>query len=134
VSASATPERAHAHRRGAAQLLGLEAMKWPGLRRRASIGIVAGIAAFAATAVLSLMRNAGAGSAPLPLAALSTVGTLHPIGNVGPLGPEDVPIPNADALPPPRPLAIPLLAHAEIQLDVGRPLIAPENITFPPRL
>lgn len=25
----------------------------------------------------------------------------------------------------------PLLAHAQIQLDVGRPLIAPEHITFP---
>jgi len=30
-----------------------------------------------------------------------------------------------------NPRAIPLLAHAQIQLDVGRPLIAPEHITFP---
>jgi hypothetical protein len=30
-----------------------------------------------------------------------------------------------------NPRDIPLLAHAQIQLDVGRPLIAPEQITFP---
>jgi hypothetical protein len=30
-----------------------------------------------------------------------------------------------------NPREIPLLAHAQIQLDVGRPLIAPEQITFP---
>lgn len=30
-----------------------------------------------------------------------------------------------------NPRRIPLLAHAQIQLDVGRPLIAPERITFP---
>jgi len=30
-----------------------------------------------------------------------------------------------------NPRKIPLLAHAQIQLDVGRPLIAPERITFP---
>jgi hypothetical protein len=29
------------------------------------------------------------------------------------------------------PRTIPLLAHAQIQLDVGRPLIAPEHIAFP---
>jgi hypothetical protein len=29
---------------------------------------------------------------------------------------------------------IPLLAHAQIQLDVGRPLVAPETIDFPPGL
>ena len=29
------------------------------------------------------------------------------------------------------PRTIPLLAHANIQLDVGRPLIAPEQISFP---
>jgi len=26
---------------------------------------------------------------------------------------------------------IPLLAHAQIQLEVGRPLVAPQKITFP---
>jgi hypothetical protein len=83
----------------------LSAMKWSGPHRRASIGIVAGIAAFAATAVLSLMRNGGAGSAPLPLAPLSTVGKLRPIAAVGLLGPEDAPIPDARALAPPRLLA-----------------------------
>jgi hypothetical protein len=32
------------------------------------------------------------------------------------------------------PRDIPLLAHAQIQLDVGRPLVAPESIQFPPGL
>ena len=80
-------------------------MSWSRSHRRASIGIAAGIVAFAATAVLSLMRNGGAGSTPLPLAALSTVGRLQPIAAVGRLGPEDVPIPLAGALAPPRLLA-----------------------------
>jgi hypothetical protein len=30
-----------------------------------------------------------------------------------------------------NPRAIPLLAHAQIQLEVGKPLLAPEKITFP---
>jgi hypothetical protein len=30
-----------------------------------------------------------------------------------------------------NPRTIPLHAHAQIQLDVGRPLVAPEHITFP---
>jgi hypothetical protein len=30
-----------------------------------------------------------------------------------------------------NPRDIPLLAHAQIQLDVGRPLVAPESIRFP---
>ena len=30
-----------------------------------------------------------------------------------------------------NPREMPLLAHAQIQLDVGRPLTAPEHITFP---
>jgi hypothetical protein len=30
-----------------------------------------------------------------------------------------------------NPRDIPLLAHAQIQLDVGRPLVAPESIEFP---
>jgi hypothetical protein len=30
-----------------------------------------------------------------------------------------------------NPRQIPLLAHAQIQLEVGRPLVAPEQITFP---
>jgi hypothetical protein len=33
-----------------------------------------------------------------------------------------------------NPRTIPLLAHAQIQLDVGRPLIAPKRIAFPPGL
>jgi hypothetical protein len=70
------------------------------LSRRASIGIAAGLAAFAATAALALTRNggAGAGSAPLPLAALSTLGHVGSTAAAGPLGPEGVPIPQAPAL------------------------------------
>jgi len=33
-----------------------------------------------------------------------------------------------------NPREIPLLAHAQIQLDVGRPLVGPESIQFPPGL
>jgi hypothetical protein len=33
-----------------------------------------------------------------------------------------------------NPREIPLTAHAQIQLDVGRPLIAPVSIMFPPGL
>ena len=33
-----------------------------------------------------------------------------------------------------NPRQIPLLPHAQIQLEVGRPLLAPEGITFPPGL
>jgi hypothetical protein len=80
-------------------------MKWSRPHGRASIGIAAGIVAFAATAVLSLMRNGGAGSTPLPLAALSTAGKLTPIAALGPPGPEDVPIPDVRALAHPRVLA-----------------------------
>ena len=35
---------------------------------------------------------------------------------------------------PGSPRGIPLLAHAQIQLDVGRPLVAPVTIDFPPGL
>src|SRR3989442_4313200 len=73
-------------------------MTWSRSRRRASIGIAAGLAAFAATAALALTRNGGADSAPLPLAALSTLGHLRPIAAAGPLGPEGVPIPKGRAL------------------------------------
>jgi hypothetical protein len=77
-------------------------MNWSRSHRRASIGIAAGVVAFSATAVLALMRNGGAGSTPLPLAAVSTVGRLQPIAGLGRLGPENVPIPDAGALAPPR--------------------------------
>jgi len=30
-----------------------------------------------------------------------------------------------------NPRSIPLLAHAQIQLEVGKPLVAPEQIAFP---
>jgi len=62
------------------------------------VGVTAGVAAFAATAVLALTRNGGAGSTALTLAPLSTVGKLRPVAAAGPLGPEGVPIPAAAAL------------------------------------
>jgi hypothetical protein len=67
-------------------------------RIRTCVGLVTGIAAFAATAVLALTRNGGAGPPNLPLAALSTAGRLSPAPKTGPLGPEGVPIPVAAAL------------------------------------
>jgi hypothetical protein len=85
--------------------LELTTMKRSRPSRRASIGIAAGIAAFAATAVLALTRNGGAASAPLPLSALSTLGKLRPSVPAGPLGPEGVPIPRARTLAAPRLLA-----------------------------
>ncbi len=81
-------------------------MSWWHQRRRASIGIAAGLAAFAATAALAVTRNGGAGSAPLPLAALSTLGPLRRVAVVGPLGPEGVSIPKAPALGRTRLLAV----------------------------
>jgi hypothetical protein len=60
----------------------------PGIRT--SVGLITGIAAFAATAVLALTHNGGAASAPAP----------------GPLGPEDVPIPAAAELARPKLLAM----------------------------
>jgi hypothetical protein len=80
-------------------------MKWSRPSRRAGIGIAAGLAAFAATAALALTRSGGAGSAPLPLSALSKLGRLGPAPAAGPLGPERVPIPRARPLAPPRLLA-----------------------------
>jgi hypothetical protein len=71
-------------------------MRRPGIRT--SVGILTGIAAFTATAVLALTRNGGAGSANLPLAALSTAGAVRPAPAAGPLGPEGVPIPGGSTL------------------------------------
>jgi hypothetical protein len=62
-------------------------------RRRAAIGIAAGLAAFAATVALALTRTGGTGSAPLTLAAAST------------LGPEGVAVPEAPSLGRARPVA-----------------------------
>src|SRR4051812_36892700 len=80
-------------------------------RRRTSIGIAAGLAAFAATATLALTRNEGANPAPLPLAALTTLGHLRSVGAPGPIGPEGVPIPRGPALASVR------LASAGEQID-----------------
>ena len=76
-------------------------MRWSRPRRPAAIGLAAGVAAFGATAVLALTRH-GAGSAPLPLAAVSTLGQLRPLAAPGPLGPEGVPLPAAPILARPR--------------------------------
>jgi len=73
-------------------------MRWSRPGRRPFVGIVAGLAAFVATAVLALTRNGGADSGSLSLAALSTLGRLRPSAAAGPPGPEGVPIPEARAL------------------------------------
>ena len=75
----------------------MKTAKRPQTRPRALIGIAAGIAAIALTAVLALTRNGGAGSVALPLASLSTLGHLARTA-AGPLGPEGVPIPGAPVL------------------------------------
>jgi hypothetical protein len=80
-------------------------MKASRRRRRAIIGVAAGVAAFAATAALALTRNGGASSAPLPLAPLSILGNVRPGAAAGPLGPERVRIPFGRALAPPGLLA-----------------------------
>lgn len=82
--------------------LELSTMKRSPPSRRATFGIAAGIAAFTTTAVLALSRSGGAGSAPVPLSALSRLGKLDPSPAEGPLGPEGVPIPHSRALAPPR--------------------------------
>ena len=79
----------------------IPSLTWSRPRRRAVIGLAAGVAAFGATAVLALTRHE-AGSAPLPLAAVSTLGHLRPLTAPGPLGPEGVPVPAAPILARPR--------------------------------
>jgi hypothetical protein len=73
-------------------------MKWRRLGRRATLGISAGVTAFAATAALALTRGGGTGPTPLQLSALSTLGHLEPAAAAGPFGPEGVPIPAGAAL------------------------------------
>jgi hypothetical protein len=73
-------------------------VKWRRLGRRATLGIAAGIAAFAATAALALTRGGGAGPTALPLVSLSTLGSVGPAAAAGPVGPEGVPIPAGQAL------------------------------------
>jgi hypothetical protein len=68
-------------------------VSWRRLGRRSTLGISAGIAAFAATAALALTQSGGAGTASLPLESLSTLGHLDPATAAGPFGPEGVPIP-----------------------------------------
>jgi hypothetical protein len=72
---------------------------------RTLIGVVAGLSAFAATAALALIRHSPTRPA-LPLAPLATLGHLRSQPASGPIGPEDVPIPAALSLAPPRPLRV----------------------------
>jgi len=65
---------------------------------RLGILVIASIVVVTVVAVLVLTRNGGAGSTPLPLAPLSTLGTLRPVTAPGLLGPEAVPIPAAPVL------------------------------------
>lgn len=81
----------------AAQALNRSRPHW-----RTLIGVVAGLAAFAATVALAITRN-GSGEPQLPLAPLATLGHLAPAPAAGPPGPEQVAIPTAAALVPPRP-------------------------------
>lgn len=69
---------------------------------RTLIGVVAGLAAFAATAALAITRN-GVGEHQVPLAPLANLGHLAPAPAAGPPGPEQVASPPAAALAPPRP-------------------------------
>jgi hypothetical protein len=68
---------------------------------RTLIGVAAGLAAFVATAALALSRSRDSQPA-LPLAPLATLGHLRRAPAPGPLGPEEVPIPNAASLSAPR--------------------------------
>jgi hypothetical protein len=74
------------------------AVKWDRPRGRALVGIAAGLAALVATVVLAVARAERGGSAPLPLAAISTLGHLSAIGAPGPVGPEGVTSPVAPPL------------------------------------
>ena len=96
-------------------------MSWRQHRRRVSIGAVAALAALAAIAAFVSTRT-GAASARLPLAALTTLGPLRSAGT-GPLGPEDVPIPEGPVLARTR-----LLAPSE-QID-GIACQAGEQVLF----
>jgi hypothetical protein len=68
-----------------------------------SVGVAAGIAAFAATAALAVTRD-GREQAKLPLAPVTVVGRLERALPAGALGPEGVPVPPGEPLAPPRPL------------------------------
>jgi hypothetical protein len=98
-------------------------MKWDRPRGRALVGIAAGLAAIGATTALAVTRTGSGGSAPLPLAALSTLGHLVAIGTPGRVGPEGVPIPVAPAL-----ARTPLFAPRE-QID-GITCQANEQVLF----
>jgi hypothetical protein len=73
-------------------------VSWWRRRLRATIGVGATLATLATTAALTLTHDGGAASAPLPLAALSTLGAIRSIGAFGPLGPEGVPMPAVPSL------------------------------------
>ena len=75
-----------------------------GRRRRWLAAAAAAVVVIGAVVGITLALTGGgttttSGSAPKPkLAALSTLGTLHPAPAPGPLGPEGVPVPAAPAL------------------------------------
>src|SRR5438105_4046407 len=114
--------------------------RWPML-----IGGV-GLSVIAAAVALGVTGNRRAQPAlPLPLAPLATLGKLHPAPATGQPGPEGVPL-TRGRVGPARgtvtalldgrvftgdPRAIPLLAHSQVELEVGRPLVAPDHVSFP---
>src|SRR5271165_2432736 len=71
-------------------------------RRRLGLAVVSGIV-IAAGAVVAIVLTVSGGGSPasaggpprLELTPLSTLGTMEPRPAAGPLGPEDVPIPDA---------------------------------------
>ena len=71
--------------------------------------------------------SGGSSATPAGYAPLSTLGALQP-APPGPLGPEAVPVNGKVFTGNPR--DVPLTKHAEIQLEVGTPLVAPESISW----
>jgi hypothetical protein len=69
--------------------------------RARTVGVAAGVAAFAATAALAVTRT-GHERPTLPLAPITAVGALQRALPPGPPGPEGVPIPAGPPLAPPR--------------------------------
>jgi len=76
-------------------------MNQPRITRRSAIGVTLAAVAVALTLYASGVGSGGTNPlAKLPLAPLSTLGRLSVAPAPGPLGPEDVPIPNAPSLAP----------------------------------
>lgn len=132
-------------------------MRAPRVRTLRTVAGAVVVLSAAAIAAGLFLRQSASGSgrsslpAPLPLASISSLQGLLPAADPGPLGSIDIwhePLGPARVGPArgkvtaffdgrrylASPRGIPLLAHAQIQLDVGRPLVAPETIDFPPGL